>query len=282
MSAAPGFDLVYWEYDVNGDLMPRETVIPTPNMPVITSVVAGDGQVIVSLTTDVQTNDLYLRYREINETEWSAESIALSRTGDGDITITGLVNGYTYMVTAYAKTFITSGWTAPEYFMPTDGVVVTGANPNWARWIFASVSKHFDDRKGDYELFIEGQYRNVNPPKDFFELRMDGPYITEQNKGYFQVYVEINVLVQSHMDDTNYHRIHETTGYVSSIYTGIKLYKFGNGPLDTQEEFGCLRLLQNTQKRNRIEINQFGQIDPKVRLMQASIEGHFEEILSVN
>jgi len=262
--------------------MPRETPAAAPNMPVITSVVAGDGQVIVSLTTDVQTNDLYLRYREINETEWSAESIALSRTGDGDITITGLVNGYTYMVTAYAKTFITSGWAAPQYFMPTDGVVVTGANPNWARWIFASVSKHFDDRKGDYELFIEGQYRNVNPPKDFFELRMDGPYITEQNKGYFQVYVEINVLVQSHMDDTNYHRIHETTGYVSSIYTGIKLYKFGNGPLDTQEEFGCLRLLQNTQKRNRIEINQFGQIDPKVRLMQASIEGHYEEILSVN
>ena len=145
------------------------------------------------------------------------------------------------------------------------------------RWIFASICKHFDDCKGDLALFIEGQYRNSGaPPKDFIELRVDGPYITELNKNYYKLTLDVNILVQSQMDDTNYHRIHDDVGKVASMFKNINLYKFGTALTDTQEHFGCLNLLQDTQRRDRIQINHFGQIDPKVRLMQASIEGHYE------
>jgi len=151
------------------------------------------------------------------------------------------------------------------------------SNANWPRWIFASICKHFDDSRGDLTLFIEGQYRNPGAPdKDFLELRVDGPYITELNKNYYKLYLEVNVLVQSQMDDTNYHRIHTDVGNVTSIYTNINLYKYGTGIDDTQEHFGCLNLLQDTQTRDRIQVNHFGQIDPKTRLMQATIEGHYE------
>ena len=70
-------------------------------------------------------------------------------------------------------------------------------NTNWPRWIFASVCTHFDARKGDYNLFIEGQFRNMQPPKDFFELRMDGPFITEVSHNFYKLYIEINVLIHS-------------------------------------------------------------------------------------
>ena len=124
-------------------------------------------------------------------------------------------------------------------------------------------------------MFVEGQYRDTQPAEDFFELRMDGPKITEVSNNYYKLAVQINALVQSRMNDTNTHRIHVDVGIVAKIFTGINLYKYGTGDDDTQEHFGCLRLLQSTQTRDGTEINHFGQIDPKVRLMQATVEGHF-------
>lgn len=153
-------------------------------------------------------------------------------------------------------------------------------NKNWARWIFASISKHIDDRKGTLDLYIEGQYRQNRVKKDNIELRMDGPYITEINKNYFDVYVEINILVSSYMDNTNYHRIHEDVGIVANILSSpVGLYKYGNSLVDTGEQFGCLTLIQDTQSRDRVQINHFGIINPQDNLMQASVEAHYKIFL---
>ena len=51
---------------------------------------------------------------------------------------------------------------------------------HWARWIFASVCKHFDfDASDNITTYIEGQKRNTRDESEFFELRMDGPIIYE-------------------------------------------------------------------------------------------------------
>lgn len=253
-----------------------------PSQPSIIEAISGDEQVTLSIFAPDPLLTTYVRYRT-RITNWSEELEAYSILGSGDVVIDNLTNNTYYELIAYTReATVTSDWSQPVFITPTDGSIVGGPNIHWPRWIFASISKHFNDRKGDYKLYIEGQYRDTKPPKDLFELRMDGPYIVEENKGYFKISVEINILVQSRMDNTNYHRIHEDVGYASNIFTAIKLYKFGNGSMDTQEEFGCLRLKQNTQKRDRLQINHFGQINPKVRLMQASIEGHYEVELTNN
>lgn len=154
------------------------------------------------------------------------------------------------------------------------------ANQNWPRWIFASVSKHFNDRRGGLAFYIEGQERNVPAPKDLLELRLDGPYLTEVNKDYWRLYIEVSILIQAIKDDADYHRIHSHSGLVAQAFTTIPVYKFGVGVDDDQTQLGCLELVQNLGKRERIQINNFGQIEQSTPLLQTSVEGHYEMYLT--
>jgi len=155
------------------------------------------------------------------------------------------------------------------------------ANPNWPRWCFASVSKHFDDRRQGLYMFIEGQKRDTRDLKDFIELRMDGPQITEISKDYWRIYGEVNILVTSAMDNNNYHRIHQNVGIVAAAFTTIRLFKFGTGVDDDQSQWACWYLLQNTEKRHRLDIFHFGKVDVKSEVVQASVEGHYECLVKV-
>lgn len=159
------------------------------------------------------------------------------------------------------------------------------ANPNWPRWIFATVSKHFQDAStaAGIPLFIEGQHRATRKLKDFFEMRTDGPTLREVSKGCWVLRLEINIIVQSTMDDTNYHRIHQNVGIVAQAFDrAISVFKFGNNPQDDGSFVGCLELIQNRESRDFIEINHFGQIDKQTKLMQASVEGHYKMILQTS
>ena len=149
-------------------------------------------------------------------------------------------------------------------------------NQHWPRWVFASISKHFSDNRQGLPLFIEGQQRDTRSLKDFIELRLDGPQFTEISRNYWRIYFEVNILVQSTMDDKNYHRIHQNVGIVAAAFTGIVLYKYGNGSSDDQKAWACANLIQDTAKRQHLDIFHFGQIDKQLQLMQATVEGHYE------
>jgi len=62
----------------------------------------------------------------------------------------------------------------------------------------------------------------------------------------------------------------------------ITVFKLGNGIEDDQSFVGCLQLLQNAATRDYVEINHFGQIDAKTKLMQASVEGHYKMVLQTS
>ena len=154
-------------------------------------------------------------------------------------------------------------------------------NPNWSRWIFASLSKHFYDAytAAGVPLFIEGQHRDTRQLPDFFEMRVDGPDLHEISKDCYYFRVEVNILVQSVMNDTNYHRIHQNVGVAAAAFAkAIPVYRKGNGPQDDQSFVGCLQLLQNKSSRDFLEINHFGQIDVSTKLIQATVEGHYKMI----
>lgn len=153
-------------------------------------------------------------------------------------------------------------------------------NPNWPRWIFASLSKHFYDRRGGYAFYIEGQERDVPAPPQLIELRVDGPYATELTMNHWRLYTEVSVLVQCTKDMADYHLIHRITGLVAAAFTDLPVYKYGDGDDDDQTQFGCMQLIQDIGRRERIQINNFGQISQDVPLLQSSIEGHYELLLS--
>jgi len=163
-------------------------------------------------------------------------------------------------------------------------------NKHWPRWIFSSICDHFstqsdielyqDHSRGDakYPLLIEGQNFDTNRVKHFLELRVDGPVIAEISKDWFHIGLEINILVQSTMTDTDFHNIHEMVGVVAASFTAINLYKYGNGDDDDDSYFGCLKLLQmpKATRGDNLQIRHFGQIDPRLKIQQASVEGHYK------
>jgi len=153
----------------------------------------------------------------------------------------------------------------------------TQIDDNWPRWIFASVSQHFYNRKQSIsEMYIEGQHRDTRTLKDFIELRMDGPQFTEISKGMWRIYGEVNILVTAVMDDENYHRIHQNVGIVAAAFTDIELFKYGDGVEDDGSQWGCWKLIQDSRKRQRIDIFHFGIVDVKSKVVQATVEGHYE------
>ena len=158
---------------------------------------------------------------------------------------------------------------------------MAGIIQNAPRWIFASTGKHFDSLKQTLNLYIEGQHRATREEKDFAELRVDGPHLTELSKGYWRFYSEINILVQSAMDDSDYHRIWRDIGIINSAFTNFIVYKYGDGSDDDSSQLGCMRLMHDARRKEKTQTSYFGKIAPSVEIHQATIEGHYEMFLTI-
>jgi hypothetical protein len=157
-------------------------------------------------------------------------------------------------------------------------------NANWGRWIFASFSKHFNTEfTSVITLFIEGQHRNTKYETDFLELRIDGPFAIQVSRGCWKLRTEISILAQSVMNDTSYHRHIQNIGTAQSAFKiCIPIYKLGNGPSDDGSLLGQMKLLQNRADRHYIEAYNFGQIDRNTKLLQGTVEAHYEMELNTN
>jgi hypothetical protein len=162
---------------------------------------------------------------------------------------------------------------------------------NWPRWIFATITGDIENR-----LAVTGKQVHITglpfiPPDpdkvtrddalDFYEVRMDGPHFEERSKGYWRVYVEISILIQSQIDDESgdFHRFYRDIGYAQqALVEAFCVYRYGDGPEDDESQVGCLKLMRDF-RRNRLEAKNFGQTGPQERLMQATVEGHYEMFL---
>jgi hypothetical protein len=151
----------------------------------------------------------------------------------------------------------------------------------WIHWIYASINKHFTDNKGTLPLYLEGDERTLQDEAQFYELRIDGPFILQPQKDEYILDVEINVLVQVHMDDQELYNIQTAIGPILKAFSNaICVYKYGDGPHDDNSFFNTLRL--NTRLDERVEVNYFGIIREDTRLTQATIEGHYRMEISNN
>lgn len=145
---------------------------------------------------------------------------------------------------------------------------------NWIRWTHASVNKHFEDRKGIYDLYLEGDERTLQEKAEFAELRLDGPFITQPHKDYYILNIEINVLIQTHMDSKKLYKTYDASGnFLKAFSNSICAYKYGDGPLDDQSLWGVYRL--SSRLPNNIDVNHFGIIKEDTRLTQTTLEGHY-------
>jgi predicted transport protein len=147
-------------------------------------------------------------------------------------------------------------------------------NHNWARWIFASVSSFFDSKKSTLDMFVEGtDMLGRRKDKDYIEFRMNGPSGTEVSKAYWRLDFEVNVLVCSLKDEKNFHRLLSNIGIVTSMFFGaIPIYKLGSGPDDDPKEM----LEDCAVREEEIRVNQYGQFDPALPVLQATVESSYK------
>jgi len=145
-------------------------------------------------------------------------------------------------------------------------------SPNMDRWVFASVSKHFDDLKGSITLYIEGMHRDTRKLEEFIELRVDGPTYTEISKKYWKLYIEINVLLQCAKNNQNFHRMRQLSGNVMEMFKPcITVYRYG----DDDSLVGTFVRMDQEANRNNMQVSHFGQVDPVNQLEQATVESHY-------
>lgn len=144
----------------------------------------------------------------------------------------------------------------------------------WTKWIRASINKHFEDIRSEYPLYLEGDERIESEENDFAELRIDGPAIKFLQKKLFFLDVQINVLVSSRMDPKNLYRDQLILGNFLLGFTNlIEVRRYGDGPTDDGSLLDCLHLQRD--KKEVIDINNFGIIRQDTRITQQTMEGHY-------
>lgn len=90
---------------------------------------------------------------------------------------------------------------------------------NLPRWIFASMNKWLIVNSSGVITFTEGTDRDPQgEERDHAEFRLDGPRYTQQSINYWHLWVAVNVLFQSVMDDDDFHRKHVMVGHITKAF----------------------------------------------------------------
>lgn len=151
------------------------------------------------------------------------------------------------------------------------------------RWLRASYLKMFDDilkaeyGAGNYYLRVEG-----NPVMDMshfdkhFELRFDGPYLRYNMPGIWNIYIEVNVLIMLEINNQIY-TMDDLTGLIQSSFPiQMNIFKYGpdTSGVDDGSLVGCMKLVAGSA-REKLQVSNFGQVDPRLPHLQSSVEGHY-------
>lgn len=154
-------------------------------------------------------------------------------------------------------------------------------NPNWNRWIKASVASYFKTISASFNipLVFEGTEKNTAQDQDYFEFRMNGPIYKEETNNQFRVDICINILVTSKRDLNDFYRHETNIGKITTAFNeAIPIYKMGSEAGDDPTALvDCLIL--NKMGDRTITVQEIGQIDSQSLATQAAIEGCYRVFL---
>jgi len=149
-------------------------------------------------------------------------------------------------------------------------------DPNLAQWIFLSAAEYFREQFAaeSFTYFVEGEPRATDKVKDVVEFRLDGPSSEEVSRNFWFHNIEVNILISA-VKDEDLARIHRISGIVQHAFnTEIPVFRYGKQPGDDEGLIGCLQLRKDFRER-AIVLSHFGQLEPNLNILQATVEGHF-------
>lgn len=151
-------------------------------------------------------------------------------------------------------------------------------NPNIDRWTLASVSKHLEDRRVGWNLWIQGQDRPA-VKSNLVELRVQGPTYRQISRTW--VNYDISVLLGLYrIIDSDAHGLARLKGAVKAILADgpIMVHKYGNTTgTDDESYVGCFVLRDDVDRP--IDGVDLGQPDASIKEERATVEAHFRMVL---
>lgn len=151
-------------------------------------------------------------------------------------------------------------------------------NPNWDRWIVASLSKFFESKKGSYAFYLDGQGKKE--PVDCFELRLIGPSWLEVSRTKNLGTIIVNILIKCIKNSSDFHKIYRMSGLIQSGFGNcIPIKKYGDSDGDDSNTIiGYLELKRQGDKD--IVVEDFGQVAIDIPLLQTTVEGLYQTTLT--
>jgi len=144
------------------------------------------------------------------------------------------------------------------------------------RWVKASASEYFNQvaQANSLTFHLEGTNRDTDDEQKFIEFRLDGPDSVEMSKDYYSFDVDINILWSFKQDDANFYTIEDIKGMLIDAMQSICVYKYGDSVQDDNSFVGTMQL-----KGGEVQVSNFGQVLPDVRLMQGTVGGSFRLVV---
>jgi hypothetical protein len=162
------------------------------------------------------------------------------------------------------------------------------ADPNWARWIFASVADHLKTVAVNVDLPVlvehfDERTEAFERATTKAEIRITGPFTTEQSLGYFRIWVDANVLLTSRYDGSakNPYDILKYAGlFHEAMDSPIPVWNYGaelgdyvDGQPDTQQFLGCL--VPRTGPNDSVRVINFGQLHATDKIKQTAVDARY-------
>lgn len=137
-------------------------------------------------------------------------------------------------------------------------------NPDWDRWIRASVNTYLSDNLTDLKIFPDGSPDTDKSGKqDWIELRMDGPHYVGMPNNEWRLTIEINVLVCSLINEQNIYRHRGIAGRIAKLlHSPITIYKM---PEDSAYSLGCLKM-------DAIDTHYYERVGKNIPMKQATLD----------
>lgn len=167
------------------------------------------------------------------------------------------------------------------------------ANPNWARWLFASTADVLKTLATDNELAVLVEHLDERTDafikaSDRAEVRITGPFTQEISKGYHHVLLDVNVLLTSRYDgpSKNQYNILKFAGlFHHTLSMPIPVWNYGPEDDDYKEEvpeshlfIGCL--LPKRTKGDLVKVLNFGQTNETDKLKQTVVDARYEMFIT--
>ena len=147
-------------------------------------------------------------------------------------------------------------------------------NPNWARWVFASLATMLKSwrRTANCPVLVEGLDERTTAfmeATDRVEIRITGPFTRDLSNNYYELAVDANALFVSRYEDgKNKYAILNAIGtFQAALDAPIPIFKYGNQPGD--DGTVCIGVMEPRKNRGEaVRVMHFGQADLTNRIKQ--------------